>query len=217
MKTILKSSLLVSAAVLALSTGSAFAGTANATFTFNMNGTITYTPGSGSLTGATSILLPTDLTISSIPTTYLTLQNDFASGGQTPLASGDHVTLSDSALDLTFGMLPVLTFTTEDGGLFTFTASSGQKSSQSLGNSAFLNVYYSGIFHDNGSSAAYSDAAASLSFSFNQTGGPTGAVGGSATFATPPQPLTSTPEPTTMVLLGSAFLGIGLLRRKKNA
>lgn len=216
MKTILKNSLLSTVVILAFSTASAMAGTANATFTFNMNGTITYTPGGGALSGATSIALPTDLTISSIPAMYLGNQNDFASGGATPLPVSDHVTFTDYNLDLSFLSLPVLTFTTEDGGLFSFTASSGQKSTATLGNSTFLNIYYFGTFHDSGSTAAYDDANASLSFSFNQSGGSTGAVGGSATFATPPAPPNTTPEPTTMVLMGSAFVGLGVLRRRKS-
>jgi hypothetical protein len=217
MKAFLKGSLMAAAAILALSAGSAFAVTANGTFTININGTITYTPNAGTLAGATTVLLPSNLTIGSLPPTYLTLQNDFASGGQTPLNTGDHVTLTSNNLDLTFVNLPVLTFTTENGGLFRFTANSGQKSSTAIGNSTFLNIFYSGTFDDLGSSAGYQSAAASLSFTFTQTGGKTGAVGGSATFATPPQPQTTTPEPTTMVLIGSAFIGLGALRRKKSA
>lgn len=201
---------------------------ANGTFGFGgTGGVITYTP-SGSILNATTITIPTPNAstacgigtnvcdqITSIPATYLTLQNDFDTGGNTPLNILDDVTFDNYAFDLTFGNLPVLHFTTQNSDRFTFTATSAQKNLSALGSSSFVNVAYLGNFAD--SQGFYDPALGSLAITFSQTGGNTGTVGYSATFATPPLPTppTQTPEPTTMAMMGGALIGLGLVGRKR--
>jgi len=58
---------------------------------------------------------------------------------------------------------------------------------------------------------------ASFTFTFNQNPAHTGALSDSATFSDPPATPPGTPEPATMGLFGSAFVGLGLLGRKKLA
>jgi hypothetical protein len=215
MKTAFKNSVLAGVAILAFTAASASAATiANATFTFSNLGDITYDPAGGALTGATSVTISSTEIINGIPTSYLGNPNDFYTGGSTPLSLGDSIAFDDYTLDLTFSSLPVVTFPGSDR--FTFTATAGQKStSNAAGGTSFLNVYYSGTFHD--TLGTYTDAPASIAMTFTQTGGPTGGVGMVASFATPPEPPNTVPEPTTTVLIGTAFVGLGFLRRKKRA
>jgi hypothetical protein len=206
-----------------------FGGTiANGTFGFSsIGGLITYTPG-GSILNAASIMIPTPNAgsgcglamnvceqITSIPPTYLTVQNDFAAGGNSPLNLNDDVTFDSYAFDLTFVALPVFHFTSQNSDRFTFTATGGLKNTVALANSDFLNVAYSGMFSD--SQGFYNIAPGSLSLTFTQTGGSTGAVTYSGTFATPPLPGTSVPEPATMAMMGGALIGLGLVGRKRFA
>jgi hypothetical protein len=216
----------VVASTLAFSSVS-FAGiVANGSFSFtNTGGLISYTPASpGLLINATTVSIPVPTAtggacpgiceeINTIPPTYLTLQNDFAPGGHTPLAINQSVTFNSYTFDLTFASLPIFTFTTETGNRFTFQATSGQKNSASAGNTDFLNVSYNGFFSD--SLGTYDTASASLAMSFNQTGGATGAVAYSGTFATPPT--SGAPEPATMAMLGTALVALGVAGRKKLA
>jgi PEP-CTERM motif len=208
---------------------SSFAATvANGSFGFNSTGgLVTYSPGSGSLLNAKTVSIPTPSAgpgscgvagfvceqITSIAPTYLGLQNDFATGGNTPLNINDDVRFTSYTFDLTFATLPTFFFTLQNSSRFTFTATSASSSTATLGNSDFLNVGYTGTFTD--SLGFYSPATASLSLSFNQTGGSTGNVTYSGTFATPPAPTTGAPEPASMVLFGSALVGIGIFRRKR--
>lgn len=218
----------VVAATLAFSSVS-FAGIlANGSFSFtNTGGLITYSPSSPNLLiNASSVSIPVPTAtggacpgvceeVNTIPPTYLTLQNDFAVGGHTPLAINQSVTFNTYTFDLTFASLPTFTFTTETGNRFTFVATAGAKGTSSSLGTDFLNVAYTGTFSD--SLGTYNPGAASLSLSFNQSGGATGAVAYSGTFATPPQPGTGTPEPATMAMLGSALVALGVAGRKKLA
>jgi hypothetical protein len=217
--------LAVVASTLAFSSVS-FAGiVANGTFSFtNTGGVISYTPPGGSLLAATTVTIPTPTAtggacpgvceeINTLPPTYLTLQNDFAAGGNTPLAINQSVTFNNYTFDLTFASLPIFHFTTENGNRFTFQATTGSKGTSSIGNTDFLNVSYNGFFSDSG--GLYNVGSASLSLTFTQTGGVTGAVGYAGTFATPPT--SGAPEPATMAMLGGALVALGVAGRKRLA
>jgi len=107
--------------------------------------------------------------------------------------------------------MPVFYFTGQNGNRFTFTATQGAKGAYTIGGSDFLNIGYTGTFSDSG--GTYSPNLATLSLTFTQASGvPDGAVNFAGTFST-----TSMPEPTTMALLGSALLGLGLIGRKRTA
>ncbi len=92
---------------------------------------------------------------------------------------------------------------------YTFSVTGSTKSNNTAND---LQITAVGTFHDN--LGVYNDGTASLILNFNQAGGPGNSIGGSGSFQTP-QAFDLAPEPETMVLLGGALLGIGLLRRKK--
>jgi len=203
-----------------------FAAVANGSVSFNNNGgTITYSGGAGGVDTATTVNIPipngTTIfeQITGVNPTYLGQPNVFFSpGGLTPEPLGrDVVFVAPNAysFDMTFVVLPKFEFTLQDSPTdrFQFQATSGAKLGFNFSNTNFLNVVYQGTFHDLG--GFYSDAAASLSLSFNQTGGNSGTVAYSGTFATPPS--NSIPEPATMGLFGSALVCLGMIRRKRIA
>jgi len=93
---------------------------------------------------------------------------------------------------------------------YTFSVTGGSARSSTSAND--LTITAVGAFHDN--LGVYNDGTASLILSFTQSGGPGNAISGSGTIQTP-EAFQLVPEPETMMLLGGALLGIGLLRRKK--
>jgi PEP-CTERM motif len=93
---------------------------------------------------------------------------------------------------------------------YTFSVTGGSTKSNITAND--LEITAVGTFHD--TLGVYNDGTASLILNFTQSGGPGNAISGSGTIQTP-QAFDLAPEPDTMLLLGGALLGIGLLRRKK--
>lgn len=82
-------------------------------------------------------------------------------------------------------------------------------------NSSNLTVYLLGTFTA-GSANPGSGGTADFDIAFTQTG--PGTYSGSGTFSTPASPLTTTPEPSGLALLGTGILGgVGILRRRFKA
>lgn len=193
--------------VLVAGSGLASAGTlANATMTVQPK--VGFAPtyvSSGDISAATSITLAGGTEVQFVPALYLgATLNDFVS----VVFPGDTVTVFPLAIDLTGAQtFPLTDFLS--WGNYTFTATSLTVSNAGLGT---LNLRFDGTFHD--TSAAFLDNVGEVRFGFTQTGGSAGAISESGTFATPPIP--GVPEPATMVLLGSALLGVGIMRRRRN-
>ncbi|WP_294329795.1 PEPxxWA-CTERM sorting domain-containing protein [uncultured Sphingomonas sp.] len=96
-------------------------------------------------------------------------------------------------------------------GSFAGTVSSFNASTSPL--SSVLSLYTVGTFTPTGTLAAFSPGAASLTFTFNQTGGAGSAISGSFTLASPPS---GVPEPATwgMMIAGAGMAGAAVRRRR---
>jgi hypothetical protein len=180
---------------------------------------------------AASILIPGNAgngveVINELPMLYLGIQNDFASGGLTPLSLFSGVTFSDSGayssdngylLDLTpsDGILPMIIFGSTSQYEFVATSEIVQRSG-SGGGSQDLTLYYAGTFYDNSGSPVYNTTPASVTFAFTQDS-PAASPNFSGSFADPPGAPPGVPEPATMCLFGSSLVGLALLWRRRRA
>lgn len=99
-------------------------------------------------------------------------------------------------------------------GSFTGTVKTVGASNASL--SSVVSLYALGAFTPTGSLSAFATGPASLTFSFNQTGGANAAVQGGFTLASPPA---GVPEPATwgMMIAGAAMAGAAVRRRRSSA
>jgi hypothetical protein len=209
MKLLTRNVLTLIPAVLAFATlASASPAAPNATFGFVPIGTISLSPGNDLLT-ATSITLPGDLMVNTLPALAFGLPNDFVG----VFLAGDTVTQSPLTLSLTGPSTPLpdlLEFSTAIANRFTFSAATETLSFSPSTRSVAL--YFLGTFHDTAS--VFADAPASLTLSFDQSAANT-AIDGSGTFSVPPGTPPGLPEPATMILTASALIGAGLLGRKR--
>ena len=116
---------------------------------------------------------------------------------------------------ISFDSATPTSFTLSSPAFGTFTSTSITKIVNIPGSVTFyiLGTYSSGTF----APGATADSA-SFTLGFTQTPSHTGSISDSGTFADPPAvPPTGTPEPATLCLFGSAFIGLGFIRRRRKA
>jgi hypothetical protein len=116
--------------------------------------------------------------------------------------------LNLSAVTATWGSAVTLS-----GAFGTFVGSIAKVDLSSVGTSSVVSLYTLGTFTPTGALAGFDAGAASLTFSFTQTGGAGSAVSGSYTLASPPS---GVPEPAAwgMLIAGAAMAGAAVRRRR---
>jgi hypothetical protein len=163
------------------------------------------------LGSATSVTVPSNMFITSAPTTYLGHPNIFL-----PLVTDFYPTaVSPTTLpvsningaSVTYNITDYLTWSAGTDTYF-FTLNTGNWTSSASTNLSFVGL---GTFTD--SLGNYVSGPAEISLGFTNTG----STNYSATFEVPPPP--TVPEPSSLVLLGSGLLGAAFLlfRRKRSA
>ncbi len=178
----------------------------NGTFGYGPLGDLAYIPSGSPISAATFVTIPSTELVNTVPGTYLGNPNLF--GGL--VALGDSITVSPLTLSTTSGPSILPDYIIFEGR-FHYSMASIVWTTSAVSNLSFNSQ---GTFHD--ANGVYNDALASLSGSFTQTGGSSGTVNGSFTFATPPGP--AVPEPATYVLMLEmigGFVVLSRLRRKK--
>jgi len=193
--------------LLAFSTTS-FAAAANGSFGFAIFGccSVTSSP-------ANDLMNATDLTFGSAPNLFISTNDPLTFGNPNDfqslfLSAGSLLPIT---LDLTGGSNSVTT-TFGPSDIYSFTATSQTLTLDIPTRS--ISFYFLGQFVD--STSTFDPAAASLTLQFSQSA-PNTSISGAGTFSTPPAPLTGTPEPASMALLGSALIAIGVYGRKRIA
>lgn len=131
-------------------------------------------------------------------------KGDFTTIGQFTLANLSSVTATVGS---------VVNLTSAFG---TFTGSIKTVDATSTGQSSVVSFYTLGTFTPKGSLASFDAGAASLTFSYTQTGGAGSAISGSYTLASPPA---GVPEPATwgMLIAGAGMAGAAVRRRRSSA
>ncbi|MDX1927434.1 MAG: hypothetical protein SFV81_13010 [Pirellulaceae bacterium] len=203
---------------MALTSGTAQAGImANGTINYVPFGSISVgpTPGVTLLENASSITIPATLLVNNVDATYLGLPNTFIAEGVLPLSI---VSVSPLTLNVTnvnsaptaVNFVNYLQFSSSTTPQYRFVYDMTSISwSNSPGSLSFLS---NGNFKD--LIGEYNSAPASVSGAFTQTGGASGSINGSFTFATPPLNVSAVPEPGSFVIV-AALSGLGLLRLRR--
>ena len=115
---------------------------------------------------------------------------------------------------VTFNQAVATSFSFGDASFGTFTSTSITRIPEPLGIAAFyiLGNYAPGTY----TAGSAPGGPASFTLTFNQTPPVYGGISDSGTFAIPPAaPPSSSPEPATLALIGSALVGLGVVRRRK--
>jgi hypothetical protein len=207
----IKGVFLIGALLIAFSSAGLALTTANATFGFAPIGTIT--ANNADLLMATTITLPALNIVNTVPPINVVSPNDFFCTGTntaTCVAAGSNVTLNPLTFSLMTGPVSLPNFlvfssSTTPANRYTFSPTSETVAVNSTTRS--VSAFFLGTFHD--LSGTFADNGADVSFSFTQAA-VSGTVNGSGTFSTPP-----IPEPTTLTLLASALVAVGLVGRKR--
>lgn len=102
---------------------------------------------------------------------------------------------------------------TLSGAFGTFVGTIAKVDASVLGDSSVVSLYTLGTFTPTGALAGFDAGAASLTFSFTQSGGAGSAVSGSYTLASPPS---GVPEPAAwgMLIAGAGMAGAAVRRRR---
>lgn len=116
--------------------------------------------------------------------------------------------LSLSSVTATWGSAVTLS-----GAYGTFVGTISKVDLSTVGTSAVVSLYTLGTFTPSAALAGFDAGAASLTFSFTQTGGAGSAVSGSYTLASPPS---GVPEPAAwgMLIAGAGMAGAAVRRRR---
>ena len=187
------------------------AATANGSFGFALLGCCSL---NGGPTGQGNLMTASTLSFAPGANNFFIITNDaltFGNPNDFQGLSNSFGTLAPNGLNLTIPFNPMAA-QFGPGNIYNFTALSEVMTVSATTGS--ISFYFLGTFTD--STSAFDPAAAALTLQFTQSA-PNSSISGSGTLSTPPEPLSSVPEPGTMSLLGSALIGAGVIGRKRLA
>jgi hypothetical protein len=141
--------------------------------------------------------------------TTFTIGNLFSTVGSGDLAGFPNEVFGPVTFDKTVGSS--LSFSSAAFGTFTSTSISEVVNIAGIVGFYILGAYTPGTY----TSADGPGGPASFTISYTQTPPGNGGISDSSTFSIPPAAPPGTPEPATMALVGSALIGLAMIRRRK--